>query len=242
MRLKEKIKEKVVRDYLFSQQNRDEWVKAKLRRLPEGLKLLDAGAGEQRYRQFCQHLDYTSQDFCQYDGKGDGKGLHNGKWDTSAIDIVGDIWNIDVSDQSFDVVLCTEVFEHILYPIETVKEFCRILKKGGVLILTAPFCSLTHFSPYHYYTGFTRYWYQSVLEDNGFTVESIEPSGNYFSFVAQEVLRTIKEVPNYTNKRMNLLDLLAITKLATKMKRLNKKKNNADELGCMGFHVIARKK
>ena len=46
------------------------------------------------------------------------------------LDYVGDIWNIDAPDGEFDCILCTEVFEHIPYPIETLNEFSRLLKNG----------------------------------------------------------------------------------------------------------------
>ena len=32
---------------------------------------------------------------------------------TSDLDYVGDIWEIEERDDSFDAILCTEVFEHI---------------------------------------------------------------------------------------------------------------------------------
>jgi len=57
---------------------RDQWIKKALARLPVGTRLLDAGAGTQRYRSFCSHLHYVSQDFCEYNGKGDGLGMQTG--------------------------------------------------------------------------------------------------------------------------------------------------------------------
>ena len=42
---------------------------------------------------------------------------------------MGDIWDIKEKNNVFDAILCTEVFEHIPYPNETIKEFSRLLKK-----------------------------------------------------------------------------------------------------------------
>jgi len=56
--------------------------------------------------------------------------------------------------------MCIEVIEHVEDPQLVFKEFSRLLKKDGVLILTAPFNSLTHYSPYHYATGFSKFYYQ----------------------------------------------------------------------------------
>ena len=49
---------------------REEWVKSTLCRLPAGIRLLDTGAGQQRYRRYCPQVNYVSQDFCAYDGTG----------------------------------------------------------------------------------------------------------------------------------------------------------------------------
>ena len=92
-----------------------------LARLPAGTRLLDAGAGTQRYRSFCSHLHYVSQDFCEYKGKGDGIGMQTGSWDTTKIDIVSDIVAIPEENGSFGAVLCTEVLEHIPDPIKALK-------------------------------------------------------------------------------------------------------------------------
>ena len=110
---------------------RDTWLERMLREIPAGSKILDAGAGELKYKNYCQHLEYTSQDFGQYDGKGDSTGLQTSEWDNTKLDIISDITNIPVSNASFDAVMCIEVLEHIPEPIFAIKEFHRILR-GGV--------------------------------------------------------------------------------------------------------------
>lgn len=110
---------------------REEWLKNALKGIPAGLKILDAGAGELKYKKFCQHLDYISQDFGQYDGKGNQIGLQMKEWDNSKLDIVSDITKIPVENESFDAVMCVEVFEHLPEPAKAVTEFSRILKKMG---------------------------------------------------------------------------------------------------------------
>jgi hypothetical protein len=53
--------------------NRQAWLKQILISIPKGARLLDAGAGELKNRQHCIHLNYVSQDFCQYKGAGGGR-------------------------------------------------------------------------------------------------------------------------------------------------------------------------
>jgi SAM-dependent methyltransferase len=167
---------------------RDAWVPAALAALPPGARLLDAGAGECQYKKHCGHLKYVAQDNAVYDGKGD-TGLQTGSWDFSRIDIVSDILNIPEPDASFDAVLCTEVLEHLPDPVRALDEMARLLRPGGMFIITAPFWSLTHFAPYHYATGFNRYFYEYHLGRLGFDIVEMTPNGNFFECVGQELRR-----------------------------------------------------
>ncbi|MBK8842631.1 MAG: class I SAM-dependent methyltransferase [Saprospiraceae bacterium] len=130
--------------------NREKWLEEILRKIPKGLTILDAGAGELRYKKFCSHLNYVSQDFGEYNGNGDGFGMQTGEWDQTRIDILCDIINIPVMDNSYDAIMCIEVFEHLPDPVKAINEFSRILKPNGYLIITAPLSSLTHFAPFHF--------------------------------------------------------------------------------------------
>ena len=136
----------------INEPNRHAWLKRTLSGLPAGLRLLDTGAGELQNRQHCRHLEYVSQDFCQYEGqeaRAPAEGLQIKSWNNSRIDLVSDITAIPVPDSSFDVILCSEVLEHLPEPAHALDEFARLLKPGGVVILTAPFSSNVHMAPYH---------------------------------------------------------------------------------------------
>src|ERR1700761_3715480 len=65
----------------------------------------------------------------------------------------------------------------------------RLLRPGGTFIITAPFWSLTLFAPYHYATGFNRYFYELHLGRLGFDIADLVPNGNFFECVGQEVRR-----------------------------------------------------
>ena len=219
---------------LHNESPRDLWVKSALLALPREARLLDAGAGEQRYRSHCAHLNYVSQDFCQYNGVGDGNAIQTGSWDTARIDITSDITDVPVEAASFDAILCTEVFEHIPDPIAALREFHRILKPGGQLILTAPFCSVTHMAPYHYYSGFNRYFYEHHLPAAGFQVLEVTPNGDYSEYLAQELRRLISIYPRRPIYLKGLIGVLL------RFLRNNRHTSTAkSELLCYGFHVKA---
>lgn len=89
--------------------------------------------------------------------------------------LVSDITMIPAPDASFDAILCSEVLEHVPEPTHALDEFVRLLKPGGTLILTAPFASLVHMAPYHYCSGFSRYWYEHHLPLRGFLTRPGNP-------------------------------------------------------------------
>ncbi|GBO52276.1 hypothetical protein APA_5366 [Pseudanabaena sp. lw0831] len=225
----------------INEQPRNQWIEQQLRELPAGLRILDAGCGEQQHRKSCQHLNYVGQDFDSYHGQGDLKGLQMGNWDQNNIDIVSDIVSIPEPDQSFDVVLCSEVFEHLPDPLGALQEFERLLVPGGKLILTAPFCSLTHFSPYHFYSGFNRYFYETNLRKYGFEILKIETNGNFFDYVAQELRRVNYVAQRYANYNFSELDHNTIYQSLSLLEIINQENNNSSELLCFGYHVLAEK-
>jgi SAM-dependent methyltransferase len=220
---------------------RQEWLRKTLNNIPSGLRLLDAGAGELANKKYCTHLNYISQDFCQYEGVGDSKGLQTGSWETKHIDIVSDITKIPEPNSSFDIILCSEVLEHLPNPLKALEELHRLLKTGGTLILSAPFCSLTHFAPFHYSTGFNRYFYEYHLDNLGFELDNISTNGNYFEYLGQELHRVRAVSKQYTGKNITQFQRLAITVVLNMLEQLSKRDKGSDELLCFGYHVIAKK-
>jgi SAM-dependent methyltransferase len=219
---------------------RQHWLRKVLSSLPQGARILDAGAGELRNQPLCSHLNYVSQDFCQYDGgvSALNDGLQTGRWDTSRIDLVCDITNIPELDASFDFILCSEVLEHVPDPSKVLDEFARLLKVGGKLILTAPFASLVHFSPYHYCSGFSRYWYEYHLPQRGFQIEELTPNGDWFAYFHQELMRVGGMARRYGDWSWPLAYVLGILGALYFKVRGGRK---ADDLACFGWHCIAVK-
>lgn len=189
-----------------SEKAREIWVAKQLKKLRKNSKILDAGAGECYYRRYCGHLEYVSQDFGKYDGKGDGKGIQTNMRDSSKINIVSDITDIPVNSGSFDAILCVEVFEHLPRPLDALSELSRVLKKNGILILTAPRQSLTHYSPFYYYSGFSENFYRENLPRFGFAIEKVFSYGNYFDVLSLEILR----IPLVCLRSRNILSLIML--------------------------------
>jgi SAM-dependent methyltransferase len=142
--------------------------------VPPGAVVLDAGAGDCRYQRFFSERKYESADFCQVEKE------------YAKVTYVCDLKQIPVGDASYDLVLCTQVLEHVNEPRRVLKEFARILKPGGQLWLTAPLFYEEHEVPYDFYR-YTRYGLSHVVEDAGFDVKRVEWLEGYYATLAYQM-------------------------------------------------------
>ncbi len=188
------------RIYAFNQYQRDRWVAVQAAQVAPGSRVLDVGAGSCPYRDLFAHCEYKTHDFARLQPE-----QLQGKKGYGAIDYTSDILSIPVPDASFDVILCTEVLEHVPEPIRAVQEFARILKPGGKLLLTAPLGSGLHQEPYHFYGGYTPHWYRKFLKEAGFESITIEPNGGFFKHYGQESLRFVTLLAPWREERSRLV-------------------------------------
>ncbi|GJD63092.1 class I SAM-dependent methyltransferase [Methylobacterium frigidaeris] len=87
----------------------------------------------------------------------------------------GTDWN--VPPESVDVVLCTEVLEHIETPAPFVDNLFRCLRPGGRLVITVPFAARWHFVPYDYWR-YTPSSLDLLLRQAGFRDVRVTARGN----------------------------------------------------------------
>jgi SAM-dependent methyltransferase len=78
---------------------------------------------------------------------------------------------LPVADGGYDLVLSTQVLEHVEEPVLYLKECHRILKQNGRLLLTTHGTFEDHACPFDYWR-WTAFGLQKLIEKNGFKVES----------------------------------------------------------------------
>lgn len=57
---------------------------------------------------------------------------------TSTKRLVGSVLELPFGRDTFDVVICTEVIEHTPNPGAAISELCRVVRPGGIVIVTVP--------------------------------------------------------------------------------------------------------
>lgn len=71
-------------------------------------------------------------------------------------DIIGDVQDLNLPDNSIDAIICIAVLEHVEEPQKAVREMHRVLKPGGYCFIYTPF--LYYYHPLDgYYKDFFRF-------------------------------------------------------------------------------------
>ncbi len=176
---------------------REEWVRKALKALVSDRKqnLLDVGAGSSPYRKVAESLgyNYASHDFNGYTPRNSEvklSGLHNFDWEYAEHDFICEILEIPET-QKYDLILCTEVLEHIPDPVRVFEKLNRMLNNDGFLVISVPLMSLMHQAPYWFQAGLSPYWFEYWSEKNNLKIISLEVFGDYLDLVKQESIRSI---------------------------------------------------
>jgi SAM-dependent methyltransferase len=139
--------------------------------------LLDLGCGNKPYRDiFARHVS-------RHVGLDSPTGYHG---QASEADLWSDASALALRDESVDVVLCTQVLEHVPEPRQTVLEAARVLKKGGILIMTVPLMNVVHEAPHDYFR-FTPYALELLLAQASLSVVCIRNQGGGWAMLGQNV-------------------------------------------------------
>jgi 2-polyprenyl-3-methyl-5-hydroxy-6-metoxy-1,4-benzoquinol methylase len=173
--------------------SRNSWVSKKIQEIATDdtcSTLLDVGAGLSPYRKVVEEcgLSYTSQDFSGYVPNANNYGIQDKSWVYPKHDYICDINEIP-KNLKFDVVLCTEVLEHVPDPVRAFQHLADLLRSGGLIIVTVPFLSLMHQAPYWYQSGLSPFWFEYWAKRSNLQITELTVSGDYMDLMTQETKR-----------------------------------------------------
>lgn len=141
-------------------------------------KVLDVGCGIKPYESILRPPDseYIGID---YEITAETKGR---PW--SKADVFADCVCMPFVDGEFDSVICTQVLEHVCEPKILLKEMNRVLKPGGVLLISVPMFWGHHEEPHDYYR-YTRYGFEYLLKEAGYELKHLRQRGGLSATLIQ---------------------------------------------------------
>jgi SAM-dependent methyltransferase len=165
-----------------------------------GVKVLDAGSGKKHEQQMRGELLAT------------GAMLHTCDINEGpGVDFAADVSDLPFEDETYDIVLSTQVLEHVKDPAKVVQEMARVLKPGGHLFLTTPQSSPLHNLPWNFF-NFTNLGLRLLFEQAGLVVEKEEAQGGHFILLAFMLHWTAREIDRRDITPLIKVPLMALTK------------------------------
>jgi SAM-dependent methyltransferase len=178
-------------------------------------ELIDVGSGQQPYAGYFAHVKRKWS--CDYDAQ------------RGNVDFECPADAVPMPDSSLDSVLCTEVLEHVPDPLAVWREFNRLLRPGGKVLLATPMYWPGHEEPYDFYR-YPEFGLRRLVQESGFELVRIIPRGGVWAFFGQVVMHVFPPLlPFRWQRRM-----------------LNKTFLRLDQRSCnprltLGWTVLARK-
>jgi SAM-dependent methyltransferase len=157
-------------------------------------KLMDFGCGRKPYENLFSVNEYIGVDI---EKSGHDHAL-------SKVDVYYDGKTIPFPDETFDSIFCSEVLEHVFNLDELLAELNRVLKKGGQMLITVPFCWNEHELPYDF-GRYTSFGIKHSLQQRGFEVVEFYKSGNFARVIVQLCTLYIYSLFNTKSRIFNYL-------------------------------------
>jgi len=147
---------------------------------------------------------------------------------------------VPVDDETFDVIVITEVLEHLERPEDTLNEAFRILRKKGRLIASMPFLYKIHPDPF----DFQRWTPDKIrleFTKTGFELIQIRTMGGFFAVVYDLTHAFLVDKDGKLPFMRKIIHKFFMPFLAMIFRRLDNYFNSVHGAITTGFYIVAAK-
>lgn len=116
-------------------------------------------------------------------------------------DLVADAHALPFRHEVFDSIVCTQVFGDLHEPYVAIGEFCRVLKKGGSVMITESQTNELHDEPFDYWR-FTRFGFEQLCQSCDLSIVVLSQRGGFFTVLAQQIIRYFIDRFDLYHRRM----------------------------------------
>jgi len=161
-------------------------------------RTLDVGCGSKPYAQLYRSEEYVGLEIDTPQNRAGKKADHfyDGKL-------------FPFADSTFDSLVANEVFEHVFNPDQFLDEAFRVLKPGGMTLLTLPFVWDEHEQP-HDFARYSSFGIRALLEKHGFEIVEQRKSTDDIRVIFQLLNAYIYKMTVTKNAWVNLLTTLLL--------------------------------
>jgi SAM-dependent methyltransferase len=177
--------------------------------LPQGSRVLDAGAGNAPYRELFAGHRYETAD----------------KHPRSTY--VCDLHSIPLPDESFDAVVSTQTLEHTQDPGRVLSELHRVMKNGAPILLSAPFLYEEHLKPNDFFR-FTSFGFRHLFERAGFEVVTIDWLEGWFGTLGYLLRMSSDEIARLDKKPYSAVDQRILARAELELATIGQAFNDLD--------------
>lgn len=198
-----------------------------------GLRVLDSGSGK------------LPEQFLREEILATGCTLHTCDLNFGpGVDFEADVSDLPFENGTYDVVINTQVLEHVKDPGKVCQELARVLKPGGLLFLTTPQSSPLHNLPWNFF-NFTHLGLGLLMDAAGLKMEKVLPQGGHFALLAFELHWTVREIRRSAMPAVLKMPLQLVAQalfgLFLKVPLIWLDRFDPDPLNTMGWNLVCRK-
>lgn len=121
-------------------------------------KTLDVGCGQKPYEKLFGSTQYIGLEIDTDENRR-----------SKNADFFYDGISFPFQDSEFDSVVTNQVFEHVFHPDRFLREINRVLKVGGILLMTVPFVWDEHEQPFDF-ARYSSFGLEAMLKNHGFEI------------------------------------------------------------------------
>lgn len=133
-----------------------------------GFVVYDIGCGDKPFAQIVRSLG------CGYIGVDVADGFYKEK-----PDLIGSATEVPAPDGVADIVISSEVVEHLEQPFEALREAHRLLKPNGVLLCSTPFLYPIHAAP-NDFGRYTRFFFAAAARRLDYKIVAEKPLDGFW--------------------------------------------------------------
>jgi SAM-dependent methyltransferase len=182
--IQDKLPRFLRRRVLYFETAIDDAVTAFAASLPEGARVLDAGAGESLHAKYFAQQRYIAVDL----------GVGDSTWNYSRLDALADLTALPFAAGLFAACINIVTLEHVRDPESALREIARTLAPGGRLLIVVPHEWEVHQIPHDFFR-YTRYGMEHLFRKAGFAEYQIQPVGGYFHLMSRRLLNGLQFFP-----------------------------------------------